>query len=420
MRRKLPWKIVSGLLALLLLVSSLVACDANDPLTDPLYTNDIFSGAAGGFDIGTPGNPYANLYVTELHANLVSYSAPTELTIAAGEVTVTGSTHTIDTEGDAPTDFLDTINGGSVGDVLVIEPDNSAREIVVRAGVGNIRFDPQTLIGSYGFSSPSGTSGLFYAAGFYRASATDVALTQASTTVSFGTADVAYGAHAFIVAAGPGATDAGTVSIIVSGTSITDGGVRTAGDSETIVADVTSLALDDYAETPKKWIGSVVFTLTPAGGAAVFSATVNYGIAKYEDFGNRIFHLTGLDIVGRAGGNDSGFNIRLFHHSAADWTYSAAGFVPGGTVLADMNVDYVTETELRNTQPFSYKRADLSTTVEGALEEGLVVEITTTTSRAVDRMDIHIQGHVTPDRWNLTSSSEALRLIFDGTNWINN
>lgn len=64
-----------------------------------------------------------------------------ELTIASGEVTATKSYHTIDTESDGGTDDLDTINGGSTGDLLVLSAANDARTVVVKAGTGNISLD---------------------------------------------------------------------------------------------------------------------------------------------------------------------------------------------------------------------------------------------------------------------------------------
>ena len=60
-------------------------------------------------------------------------------TIAGGAVTVTRSRHTVDTEGGAATDDLDTINGGADGDVLEISLANAARVVTIRHNVGNIR-----------------------------------------------------------------------------------------------------------------------------------------------------------------------------------------------------------------------------------------------------------------------------------------
>ena len=65
------------------------------------------------------------------------------LTIASGEITVFHGNHRVDTEAGAATDNLDTINGGVDGQILTIRMINTARDIVVRHGVGNIQ-----LIGS--------------------------------------------------------------------------------------------------------------------------------------------------------------------------------------------------------------------------------------------------------------------------------
>jgi hypothetical protein len=61
-----------------------------------------------------------------------------ELTIAAGEITVTGSFHEIDTQGDAASDDLDTINGGENGMTLIIVAANSARTVVAKDATGNL------------------------------------------------------------------------------------------------------------------------------------------------------------------------------------------------------------------------------------------------------------------------------------------
>jgi len=69
----------------------------------------------------------------------INLGAGSELTISGGVVTATNSHHAIDTESDDSTDNLDTINGGSTGDVLVVRPINSARTIIAKDGVGNLR-----------------------------------------------------------------------------------------------------------------------------------------------------------------------------------------------------------------------------------------------------------------------------------------
>jgi hypothetical protein len=70
-------------------------------------------------------------------------SAPTELTIATGAVTVTQSNHTIDTEADAASDNLDTIAGMVADQIYLLRPASAARTVVIRdtavSTTGNIR-----------------------------------------------------------------------------------------------------------------------------------------------------------------------------------------------------------------------------------------------------------------------------------------
>lgn len=75
--------------------------------------------------------------------SVANYGAGTELTIASGAVTLSGSYHTIDTEGDAALDYLDTISG-SAGDVFMLKLSNAARLVTIRhlATNGNIILSP--------------------------------------------------------------------------------------------------------------------------------------------------------------------------------------------------------------------------------------------------------------------------------------
>lgn len=348
----------------------------------------------------------------------LAWNPATELTISSGVVAVTQGHHIIDTEGDAASDDLDTISGGENGEILLILPANDARTVRIRNGIGNIYTKHQVQGKSYSFTSPAGSSGIFYVAGFYEWPPTDANLTQASLTVSHGGANVSIAAHAGLVAAAAGATDAGTVSIVVSGTSIDDEGNRVAADSETIVADITAMSTDEYFETTKKWLGIITYTLTGAGGAATFNADFNYGFAKHEDFGNQPFTVTDMECVGLAGASDTGFNIRLLHHSSAGWTYAAAGFVPGGTELANMNTDHSTEQNLVNGEKFAYKRVDLNTDVAGDVLDGLIVEITTGANKAVEDMDIHLGVHTAPKYAYMATTKQHLIFMKHGPNWL--
>ena len=68
----------------------------------------------------------------------IALAAPTELTISGGIVTKTKSYHIIDTAADAATDDLDTINGGSDGDIIYIQAAHADRTIVLKNETGNI------------------------------------------------------------------------------------------------------------------------------------------------------------------------------------------------------------------------------------------------------------------------------------------
>jgi hypothetical protein len=61
-----------------------------------------------------------------------------ELTISGGVVAVTQSRHSIDTESDAASDDLDTINGGIAGQVYFLTAEDDGRTVVVKHGSGNI------------------------------------------------------------------------------------------------------------------------------------------------------------------------------------------------------------------------------------------------------------------------------------------
>ena len=65
-----------------------------------------------------------------------------ERVIATGVITIASTYSTfydIDTQGDASTDDLVTINGGEDGEIIVIRAENAARTVVVKHGTGNIQ-----------------------------------------------------------------------------------------------------------------------------------------------------------------------------------------------------------------------------------------------------------------------------------------
>jgi hypothetical protein len=73
------------------------------------------------------------------------------LTIASGVITVPNSSVgvcIIDTEGGAATDDLDTINGGFTGQVTVLTPASSARDVTVKDNTGNLRLNGDFVFAS--------------------------------------------------------------------------------------------------------------------------------------------------------------------------------------------------------------------------------------------------------------------------------
>ena len=73
-----------------------------------------------------------------LEMSYMNSSLGTELTIASGAITVTNDYHKIDTEGDAASDDLVTINGGSTGQFLTIRAQNASRTVKCKTS-GNLR-----------------------------------------------------------------------------------------------------------------------------------------------------------------------------------------------------------------------------------------------------------------------------------------
>jgi hypothetical protein len=247
----------------------------------------------------------------------------------------------------------------------------------------------------YHFVSPGGGSGIFYAAGFYDAPIADANLTDAGPTVTHGIANHPYYAHAFIVAAAAGTASggAGTVEIEVSGTSIDDNGTRTTTDIEVLTTDITALSTDEYLETVKKWIGTVTYTLQVSGGGThtTFAADFNYGFAKHDDATNHDFQIQSFELTGRAGQDDTSFNVELLHHQFTGWTYHASAFVPGTTPIVDVASILSTESDLTNGEHFAFKKTDLSTQVAGEDdEEGFLVRITTGANNAVESLNFTV------------------------------
>ena len=96
--------------------------------------NRLAIDTTGNVGIGTI-NPAAPLEVN----GVITSKGGSELTIASGEITITHNFHPVDTESDASTDDLETINGGIDGQILVLRAADNDRTIVLKDNTDNLR-----------------------------------------------------------------------------------------------------------------------------------------------------------------------------------------------------------------------------------------------------------------------------------------
>jgi hypothetical protein len=162
----------------------------------------------------------------------------------------------------------------------------------------------------------------------------------------------------------------------VTGTSITDAGVRTAGDTQDLTVDDAGAA-GTYYETSKKWLGQV--TVAKISGPDLLC---NYGYAKYFDANNQDFTINAFEATWLGGSNDTGPNISLLHHKATGWTYNAGSEATPPAALADMQTDYNTEIETRTDEEGAWKRANLSQFIQGSGSEGTIIAVHITLNKA--------------------------------------
>lgn len=94
---------------------------------------------------------------TEAEFTLANFASATELTINGGSITATQTYHTVDTEGDAANDDLDTVAGGSEGDLLILRAENAGRTVTCKDGTGNL-----LLAGDFDLDDTADTIMLIY------------------------------------------------------------------------------------------------------------------------------------------------------------------------------------------------------------------------------------------------------------------
>lgn len=389
-------------------VSTLILGSEGDTDTTPVATTWRITNASGtniaGADLTivagrSTGNAAGGdiIFQTSLAggAGAALNAAATVLTCQANGSALISNAAVFDEASSAP----NPLTLANQGEVWVI--DTSPTCLVFTDSAGDDFLVGGTSFKSYTFTTQGIGNGDFYTAGFYEAPAAEALLDEGGASTTLGGADGAVGAHAFIVAGGAGTVPSGTVAMRISGTSITDAGVRTGGVSEDIVVDITTLALDDYVESTLKWIGTVTWTLVITSGApATFSLNINYGFAKYDDLGNRNFTLTDFEIVTLAGSSDANYDAALVHHKTSGWAFSAAAFIPGADQklsdpITQLSTTYGAEHKLINNEYSAFKRTGLSTAVNGGAGEGFVVRLTTSVNNAIESTNIHVGARLT-------------------------
>jgi len=237
----------------------------------------------------------------------------------------------------------------------------------------------------WGFDSPSGSSGTFYFGGFYELGATH---DDFNPSITFGTINKAEGAHFFVVV-GIDAID--SLTLLISGVSITDEGVLNTTDTETI--SLAGKVTDDYVETTKKWLSQI--TIAVSGGTA---KNCNYGFVKYWDNYNADFTVKGIEATWLGGANDTGANLRVLHHRPTGWTYVAGSTPIGPPAIAKMGSggDYGSIYDnVRNGEYGAWKRTGLSTDVSGSTDEGTIIQVVTTANKAFELGTAQMQIQVT-------------------------
>lgn len=229
----------------------------------------------------------------------------------------------------------------------------------------------------WSFGSPSGGSGTFYFGGFYDFHSTS--FTPAGGT-NVGSANNSYAAHALVVL---GASSTNMV-VRITGTSITDAGVRTTSDTQDL--DTSGGSANDYFETSKKWIGQISYSLQSGTGVVI-----DAGFAKYWDFVNTDFTVLAVEATWVGGANDAAPDIRICHHRATGWTYSGGGGSPSSpAALASMSTDHNTEGEVVSGEPGAWKRGNLSTYVNGENGEGILWVVVTTSNKTFELGNLEV------------------------------
>lgn len=217
---------------------------------------------------------------------------------------------------------------------------------------------------SWSLGQVSGGPGFSAIGGFYDYAASD---NDFSPSVTHGVANLSYAAHFFVVL---GAVAVDDISITVTGTSITDGGVRDATPDTEIITIPNGATVGSYFETTKKWLGQVTIETT-----AGTPKTCNYGYCKYWDNNNTNFRLVGVNVTWIGGKADSTPNVILRHHKSSGWTFNVGATPTPPSPVVDMAADHVTEIQTASGKHGAWKRDNLNDFITGNNGEGVIIEV---------------------------------------------
>jgi hypothetical protein len=226
-------------------------------------------------------------------------------------------------------------------------------------------------------------AGEYFVYGSYDYATEDANLTEGSPTVTFGDANAGYLSWAFALPGGAGTAD-GDCDLTVTGTTFnTLTGVRAAGQTQTLIDDVTTAVLNTRAESDinTRFIGQVSFDLTLNTGTTC-ALTFNYGLMREERADTSKVYFRRFEVEVIAGANDSGFKVDILRSTLTNWTYAATGFVAGPAPF-DSSTHMAPEDNLVNRKVWSWKEFT-SLYIDGSAGEGIVVRVTTTANNAVD------------------------------------
>jgi hypothetical protein len=230
----------------------------------------------------------------------------------------------------------------------------------------------------------SGSSGTDWLAGFYDWETTDANLTQASLTVTHGTAGQSRAGHVGAVPSGAGTVDTGQVGLRVVGIQDSEEGTQVAAQTGIITDDITTLTADVMTETVEKFSGQVSIELYVVSGSPVnFSLDFNYGFSKYEDFQNRDATIQSFEVLWTGRATETGFDIALLHHKPTGWTYAATGFEAGDGDIVRRSVDQALAFDVASGVSGSWKRVNINEFIDGDTLSGIIIKMETNTNNSI-------------------------------------